>query len=158
MMRNHRPILANEVLIHSRLKEIQHHAELIQHLNEKISAQLPEAIQSYVRVANIRHGQLVLEAASAAIKMKVDYTRLQLLNTLRNQAFPHLISIEVVINPEIYRTASPSTTSPSGDETTTPRHPISSRTADTLKTIANRASPKVRKRLENLARLADNGE
>ncbi|MDW6001732.1 DUF721 domain-containing protein [Vibrio mangrovi] len=151
-MRDHRPTAANELISHSKLKEIQKHAESINQLSKIILPLLPMGTQSYVRVANLRRGHLVLEVASAAIKMKVDYERLQILNHLRSQGFAHLISIDVVINPSIYRTPS----SPADKQTTPNPRIISSQTADILKCIADHASPKVRKRLENIAHLAKN--
>ncbi|SJN55828.1 hypothetical protein VR7878_01464 [Vibrio ruber DSM 16370] len=150
-MRNHRPTATNELISHSKLKEIQKHAESINQLSQIILPLLPKGTQPYVRVANLRRNNLVLEVASAAIKMKLDYERLQILNHLRNQGFAHLVSLEVVINPSIYRTDS------SANEDKTPKNPriISSQTADLLKCIADHASPKVKKRLENIACLAN---
>ncbi len=48
-----------------------------------------------MRAANVSGGKLVLEAVSAALKMKVDYERLHFLTQLRQNGFGHLIGIEV---------------------------------------------------------------
>ncbi|EEX66075.1 hypothetical protein VCJ_001755 [Vibrio metoecus] len=94
---------------------------------------------------------MVLEAASAALKMKVDYERLHILTQLRQNGFGHLISIEVRVNPELYR----QTKLPSGETSTAnPRPPLSENAAHVLLAIADQASDKVKKRLQSLARLA----
>ncbi|QXO16911.1 DUF721 domain-containing protein [Vibrio ostreae] len=150
-MRDHRPTNTEELLEASRLKQVQEHAKEILQLNQILTTLLPRGTEKHVRAANIRGGHLILEAASAAIKMKIDYDRLSLLNQLRAQGFGRLISIEIRINPALYR--GNSAAAAKKDEAKA-RPPLTDHAAHVLMTIAENASPKVRKRLESLAKLA----
>jgi len=150
-MRDHRPTSTDELIESSRLSKLQQHAKEIIQINLILQSILPKGIEQHIRAANIRGGHLVLEAASASIKMKVDYDRLNILNQLRNQGFGKLISIEIKINPAIYRSKQ------GGNEErkeAIPRPPLSESAASNLMMIAQNAPPKVRERLENIAKLA----
>ncbi|SYZ80582.1 Protein of uncharacterised function (DUF721) [Vibrio paracholerae] len=150
-MRDHRPTATDELIQASKLKQIQEHAKAILHINRQLQEILPKGLKTQVRAANVRGGNLVLEAASAALKMKVDYERLHILTLLRQNGFGHLISIEVRVNPELYRQ---SKITSEDARAANPRPPISEHAAHVLLAIADQASDKVKKRLQSLARLA----
>ncbi|EGR2509044.1 DUF721 domain-containing protein [Vibrio cholerae] len=150
-MRDHRPTATDELIQASKLKQIQEHAKAILLINRQLQDILPKGLKTQVRAANVRGGNLVLEAASAALKMKVDYERLHILTQLRQNGFGHLISIEVRVNPELYRQ---SKITSEDDRAANPRPPLSEHTAHVLLAIADQASDKVKKRLQSLARLA----
>ncbi|MGL4380322.1 MAG: DUF721 domain-containing protein [Vibrio sp.] len=150
-MRDHRPTATDELIQASKLKQIQDHAKAILLINRQLQEMLPKGLKSQVRAANVRGGNLVLEAASAAIKMKVDYERLHLLSQLRQNGFGHLITIEIRVNPELYRqTLANADAAP----TAQPRRALSEQSAHVLLAIADHASDKVKKRLQSLAQLA----
>jgi hypothetical protein len=149
-MRDHRPTLANDLIAHSQFSEISKHAQQINQLNDLVKQTLSVGMRDFVRVANIRDGYLMLEVASASLKMKLGYERLNILNQLRSQGFSRLVSIEIKINPDIYRTSKQNDTAKS----TSPPRQVSNVAADLLNMVAQGASPKVRKRLENIANLA----
>lgn len=148
-MRDHRPTLTKELISDSSLKKIQQHATEILALNKVLTKLLPKGTADHVRAANVRGGHLIVEVASASIKMKLDYDRLHILNQLRNQGFAKLISIELKINPALYRNRGMKE-----EKETVARPPLSENTAQALLMVASSASPKVKKRLENLAKLA----
>ncbi|WP_047691567.1 DUF721 domain-containing protein [Vibrio sp. ZOR0018] len=148
-MRDHRPTLTKELISDSSLKKIQQHATEILALNKVLNKLLPKGTADHVRAANVRGGHLIVEVASASIKMKLDYDRLHILNQLRNQGFAKLISIELKINPTLYRNRGMKE-----EKETVARPPLSENTAQALLMVASSASPKVKKRLENLAKLA----
>ncbi|AXN03302.1 DUF721 domain-containing protein [Vibrio anguillarum] len=148
-MRDHRPTLTKELISDSSLKKIQQHATEILALNKVLNKLLPKGTADHVRAANVRGGHLIFEVASASIKMKLDYDRLHILNQLRNQGFAKLISIELKINPALYRNRGMKE-----EKETVARPPLSENTAQALLMVASSASPKVKKRLENLAKLA----
>lgn len=148
-MRDHRPTLTKELIGDSSLKKIQQHATEILALNKVLNKLLPKGTADHVRAANVRGGHLIVEVASASIKMKLDYDRLHILNQLRNQGFAKLISIELKINPALYRNRGMKE-----EKGTVARPPLSENTAQALLMVASSASPKVKKRLENLAKLA----
>ncbi|MDE1515169.1 DUF721 domain-containing protein [Vibrio sp. dsl-7] len=150
-MRDHRPTATDELIQASKLKQIQDHAKAILLINRQLQEILPKGLKSQVRAANVRGGNLVLEAASAAIKMKVDYERLHLLSQLRQNGFGHLITIEIRVNPDLYRQTLANTDSA---PIAKPRRQLSEHTAHVLLAIADHASDKVKKRLQSLAQLA----
>lgn len=149
-MRDHRPTATDELIQASKLKQIQEHAKAILLINRQLQDILPKGLKP-ARAANVRGGNLVLEAASAALKMKVDYERLHILTQLRQNGFGHLISIEVRVNPELYRQ---SKITSEDARAANPRPPLSEHAAHVLLAIADQASDKVKKRLQSLARLA----
>ncbi len=150
-MRDHRPTATDELIQASKLKQIQEHAKAILLINRQLQDILPKGLKTQVRAANVCGGNLVLEAASAALKMKVDYERLHILTQLRQNGFGHLISIEVRVNPELYRQ---SKITSEDARAANPRPPLSEHAAHVLLAIADQASDKVKKRLQSLARLA----
>lgn len=150
-MRDHRPTSTGDLLAQSRLKTIQEHAEQVHHLTQLIKAILPKGTQDFIRVANIRNNYLHLQAASAAIKMKVSYERLNILNHLRANGFAGLMGLDITIEPTIYKSAS----SEKHTDQKPTKAPVSENAAAMLKMIATNASPKVKARLENIAKLAE---
>ncbi|EEX93181.1 hypothetical protein VIOR3934_02333 [Vibrio orientalis CIP 102891 = ATCC 33934] len=147
-MRDHRPTLGDDIIADSRLSQLQQHAKEIMMINSELKAILPRGTEQHCRVANIRDGQLILEVASASIKMKIDYERLNILSQLRSKGFARLIAVSIQINPELYRVVKDKA------EPSKPRDPISQTAAQYLEMIASGASPKVKARLESLAKLA----
>jgi len=149
-MRDHRPTLGNDIIAESHFSKLQQHAQEIMTINKILKEILPKSAVNHCRAANVRDGQLVLEVASAAIKMTLNYDRLNILNQLRSNGFAGLIAIDVQINPELYKVHASKQQAESKK-----RDPISETAADYLKMIASGASPKVKARLESLAKLAD---
>ncbi|HAS64520.1 MAG TPA: DUF721 domain-containing protein [Vibrio sp.] len=147
-MRDHRPTLSNDIISDSRLANLQKHAQEIMTINQLLKTILPANMANHCRAANLRDNQLVLEVASAAIKMKINYDRLNILSQLRLQGFARIIAIEVQINPELYRSTSPIEAKP-----VKPREPISDTAAGYLKSVAEHAPPKIKARLERLANM-----
>ncbi|WP_261834734.1 DUF721 domain-containing protein [Vibrio ishigakensis] len=149
-MRDHRPTLTEDIISKSKLAEIQQHAAQIHQLNQTVLELLPQDIRRYCRVANCRGSQLILEVANAAIKMKLSYDRLHLLSQLRQKGFARLINIDINVRPELY-TNEPDRV----EEKKLERPPLSQATADNLNMLAEMAPDKIKKRLQNIAKLAD---
>jgi hypothetical protein len=149
-MRDHRPKSANDLIGTSKLSAIQQHASEIASINHQLAPLLPKGTASFVRVANIRHGYLILEAASAAIKMKLDHERLHILSMLRQQGCARLVGIDVIINPSIYRNKHQE-----NEDVKIKKREISPFAAEILNMVAANASPKIKQRLENIAKLAN---
>ncbi|PWI32124.1 DUF721 domain-containing protein [Vibrio albus] len=152
-MRDHRPTSTESIISGSKLHQLQEHAELIHQLNQLLVSLLPKGTANQCRAANIRNGFLIIEVASAAIKMKLDYERLSILNQLRANGFARLSGIEVRINPELYRQQQEQ------EKPVKKRPPLSDSAASSILTTAGMAtSPKLKARLENIARLAKKGD
>lgn len=149
-MRDHRPTLTEDIISKSKLAGIQEHAAQIHKLNQTVLELLPQDIRRYCRVANCRGSQLIIEVANAAIKMKLSYDRLHLLSQLRQKGFARLINIDINVRPELY------TNEPNMVEEKKPeRPPLSQATADNLNMLAQMAPDKIKKRLQNIAKLAN---
>ncbi|NLS12290.1 DUF721 domain-containing protein [Vibrio sp. SM6] len=149
-MRDHRPTDAETLLSARHLGQMQAHAKTILALNEALQTLLPTSMAIHCRAANVREGRLVVEVASAALRMKLEYERLSLLSQLRLKGFAHLVSLELKINPALYR-------GENGAATLTehkPREPLSTVAADYLLSLTPVASEGIQKRLRNIAALA----
>ena len=152
-MRDHRPTSTDAIISDSKLHLLQEHAILISRINKLLKPLLPKGTEGHCRVANIRSGYLVIETASAAVKMKLDYDRLNILNHLRANGFANLMGIETRINPALYREQQEK------EQELKKRPPLSDSAARSILTTAGMAtSPKVKARLENIARLAKKGD
>ena len=152
-MRDHRPTSTESIISDSKLHLLQEHASLINRLNKLLKPLLPKGTAEHCRAANIRGGYLIIETASAAVKMKLDYDRLTILNHLRANGFAKLIGIETKINPALYREQQEK------EKELKKRPPLSDSAAHSILTTASMASsPKVKARLESIARLAKKGD
>ena len=152
-MRDHRPTLSNDIISGSRFAELQKHAKEIILINQVLKTILPKQTAEHCRAANVRDNQLVIEVASASMKMKLSYDRLNILSLLRTQGFSRLIAIDIQINPDLYRNRSARAI-----EQQKPREPLSDTAAGYLKEIAEHAPPKIKARLESLALLAKSND
>ncbi|WGW00827.1 DciA family protein [Vibrio sp. YMD68] len=150
-MRDHRPTLTQELLSESKLNQIQQHAKEILTINSELQKFLPANVVKHCRAANVRGSHLLIEVASASIKMKLDYDRLTILNHLRAVGFARLISLEVKINPSLYRKSDLA----NEKDISIKRPPISKSAAQALMVVAEMAPQKIRDRLERIAQLAD---
>ncbi|MGR5351806.1 DUF721 domain-containing protein [Vibrio alfacsensis] len=147
-MRDHRPTATDDLIAESQFKQIQQHAGEILQLNQALQSILPKGTADHCRVANIRNGHLLIDVSSAAIKMKVDYDRLMILNKLRTQGYAKLMSVEVRINPSLYRNRFEHDDRPK-------RPPLTEAAANSLMIIADIAPPKIKERLQRLADMAE---
>ncbi|MGL6261598.1 DUF721 domain-containing protein [Vibrio sp. WXL103] len=146
-MRDHRPTSTSEIASSDTLKKIQDKAQQILAVQQMIKTILPKGVEDHCRVANIDDNVLIIEAASAAVKMRLDYDRLNILNQARHLGYARLMAIEVKINPEIYRQRHQAPVAKK-------REPISESAANNLMHIAANAPDKVRIRLERIAQLS----
>jgi hypothetical protein len=152
-MRDHRPTSTEELISDSNLRTLREHATQINMINKKLADLLPKGTAEHCRAANIRHGCLIIETASAAVKMKIDYDRLQILNRLRMEGYAALSQIETRINPALYRAEREK------EQEVKKRPPLSDSAANSILTTATMASnPKLKARLERIAELAKKGD
>ncbi|OQQ01551.1 hypothetical protein BK412_18020 [Vibrio campbellii] len=147
-MRDHRPTSTDDLIAESQFKQIQEHAGEIMQLNQALQEILPKGTADHCRVANVRNGHLLIDVSSAAIKMKIDYDRLMILNKLRTQGYAKLMSVEVRINPSLYRNRFEQENKPK-------RPPLTESAANSLLIIADMAPPKIQERLKRLADMAE---
>jgi hypothetical protein len=152
-MRDHRPTSTEQLIQSAGFGKIQQHAQKIAQANQAVSSILAPNVAKMCRVANIRDGYLLIEASSAAIKMKLDYDRLYLLSQLRGQGFANLMSVEIKVNPSLYLNEQ---TTEINEQSKARQPAVSDVAADYLRMVAQGAPDKIKKRLENIADLAKN--
>ncbi|MCW8330491.1 DciA family protein [Photobacterium sp. SDRW27] len=147
-MRDHRPQTTASLLDDSKLGNIQQRAIALSKLNKAVKEHL--ACAQHCRVSNYRQGVLIIETASAAWSMRLNYERNNLTRKLREKLLPQLTNIEVKINPALAAVERE-------QKEKVPdivQKPISPLAAQYLLTTAKDAPDKVKARLERLAALA----
>ncbi|MGF1680687.1 DUF721 domain-containing protein [Photobacterium minamisatsumaniensis] len=147
-MRDHRPQTTADLLDDSQLGNIQQRAIALSKLNKAVKQHLDCA--EFCRVSNYRQGILIIETASAAWSMRLNYERNTLINKLREKLLPNLARIDIKVNPELAAVIVVK-------EDKTPdivRKPISPLAAQYLLHTAQDAPDKIKKRLERIAALS----
>ncbi|ODQ01639.1 DUF721 domain-containing protein [Salinivibrio sp. SS2] len=145
-MRDHRP-RSTLHLLESDNNNIAQRAVELAKLNKLILALLPGETSKACRVANYREGVLVVEAGSAAWAMRLNYERQHLLSVLRQKGLASLTTIEVKINPALAAVDKE-------EDAATPTRHLSKASGELLHELGQCASPKLKARLEALAKLA----
>ncbi|PSW18508.1 DUF721 domain-containing protein [Photobacterium sanctipauli] len=147
-MRDHRPQTTADLLDDSQLGNIQQRAIALSKLNKAVKQHLDCA--EYCRVSNYRQGTLIIETASAAWSMRLNYERNSLISKLREKLLPNLVKIDIKVNPELAAVKVEK-------KDKTPdivRKPISQKAAGYLLHTAQDAPDKIKKRLERIAALS----
>lgn len=147
-MRDHRPQTTGDILEETGLNNIQQRAIALSQLNKAVKQHVNGA--EHCRVSNYRHGILIIETASAAWSMRLNYERHQLIMKLREKLLPKLQDIEIKVNPAL-------AVIQEKKQNKIPdivQKPISDVAAQHLLATAATAPDKVKKRLERLAQLA----
>ncbi|WP_060989239.1 DUF721 domain-containing protein [Photobacterium leiognathi] len=147
-MRDHRPQTTGDILEETGLNNIQQRAIALSQLNKAVKQHVNCA--EHCRVSNYRQGILIIETASAAWSMRLNYERHQLIMKLREKLLPKLQDIEIKVNPALAAIQEQK-------QNKTPdivQKPISDVAAQHLLATAATAPDKVKKRLERLAQLA----
>ncbi|WP_305816062.1 DUF721 domain-containing protein [Photobacterium leiognathi] len=147
-MRDHRPQTTGDILEETGLNNIQQRAMALSQLNKAVKQHVNGA--EHCRVSNYRQGILIIETASAAWSMRLNYERHQLIMKLREKLLPKLQEIEIKVNPVLAAIQEQK-------QNKLPdivQKPISDVAAQHLLATAATAPDKVKKRLERLAQLA----
>ncbi|WP_318507222.1 DUF721 domain-containing protein [Photobacterium leiognathi] len=147
-MRDHRPQTTGDILEETGLNNIQQRAMALSQLNKAVKQHVNGA--EHCRVSNYRQGILIIETASAAWSMRLNYERHQLIIKLREKLLPKLQDIEIKVNPALAAIQEQK-------QNKIPdivQKPISDVAAQHLLATAATAPDKVKKRLERLAQLA----
>ncbi|MGL4860609.1 MAG: DUF721 domain-containing protein [Enterobacteriaceae bacterium] len=158
-MRNSRPQPLESLFSDTRqLQQIQRQASVLNKLNRAVRALLPAPLRQGCRVANYRHGVLILEVASGSQQLRLRYAQGELLSALRGEILPSLASIDIRINPQLMldrienRQNDPSGSSQQEGNRT--KRQLSHDSAERLRAVAEHGSPQLRQRLYHLASLA----
>lgn len=153
-MRDHRPELAHTLFKSNSLNQFQQHVDEILKINQELNRILPKPLAPFCRAANLKQGQLMIHVASAGHQMKLNYERMNILSSLRQSGFTHLIGVEFKIDPSLY--LSPELTQELNERAKpkVKKRPLSPEAAQSILNAASLASPRLKKRLEKLARLS----
>lgn len=157
-MRDSRPqlldVLFDDTLTEDKapLHNVQQHALALLKLNRTVKSLLPAKLHLWCRVANVRQGILVLEAANASWMMRLRYEQPMLLSTLRVKILPSLSSIDIKINPGLMVNGEDQLKNP--QQGAPFRRHLSKESAKSVLGLANQTPEKLRKILEQLSELA----
>lgn len=151
-MRDHRPRTTQSLLEDNGKLNVAQRAIELSKLNQQILALIPGEPARVCRVANYRDGVLVLEAGTAAWAMRLNYERHQLMSVLRQNGLSNLVTIEVKVNPDLAKAPRQETADTQDDMVAHRR--ISPTAASYLSMLSEGAPPKVKAKLEAIARLA----
>ncbi|MBC7002479.1 DUF721 domain-containing protein [Photobacterium sp. BZF1] len=146
-MRDHRPQTPASLLDDNHVGNIQQRAIALSKLDKAVKQHL--ACADHCRVSNYRQGTLIIETASAAWSMRLNYERNTLITKLREKLLPNLAKIEVKVNPALAAAAPVKEKQPD-----IVRKPISAKAAGYLLHTAEGAPDKIKSRLERIAALA----
>lgn len=149
-MRDHRPKLTQDLIADSSLKKFTQHVSEILAINAALKTIISPSMLGYCRAANVRQSQLLIEVANASLQMKLNYERIRILSELRAAGFSKLVGIEFKVNPDLYRAESVKE-----KKKTYKSHELSQDAAHSMLMLSELASPKLKRRLESLARLAN---
>ncbi|NIG62617.1 MAG: DUF721 domain-containing protein [Serratia symbiotica] len=142
------PLTADKLQLHN----VQQQALALLKLNRAVKNLLPAQLHPWCRVANVRQGILVLEAANASWMMRLRYEQPILLSKLQAQILPSLSSINIRINPGLM--ANGEHRIKNTQQAAPLRRHLSQESARAVMGLANHSPEKLRKILEQLAALA----
>lgn len=148
-MRDHRPQTPASLLDNSQIGNIQQRAIALSKLDKAVKQHL--ACAEHCRVSNYRQGVLIIETASAAWSMRLNYERNTLINKLREKLLPNLARIDIKVNPTLAAVS----IKPEEKQPDIVRKPISPKAAEYLLHTAQDAPDKIKARLERIAALAE---
>lgn len=154
-MRDHRPELAHTLFKNNALNKFQHHVDELLVLNKELKKVLPQQLAPFCQAANLKQGQLMIHVASASHQMKLNYERMNILSSLRQAGFNHLIGIEFKIAPNLYQSPELTKELEARSKPKVKKQKISPQAAESILSIADFAPPKLKLRLESLARLSN---
>ncbi|MFB9935807.1 DUF721 domain-containing protein, partial [Photobacterium aphoticum] len=142
-MRDHRPQTPAHLLEDSTIgSNIQQRAMALSQLDKTVKKHL--ACAEHCRVSNFRQGILIIETASAAWSMRLNYERNTLCQQLRAGPLPSLVNIEIKVNPQLAAVQQEKTEK----KPDIVRKPITPQAAAYLRETAKEAPEKIRVRLE----------
>lgn len=141
------------------LQSIQKKITAILQLDNIIESLLPAPLRPLCRVVNYRRGILVMNIANSSGLLLLRYEQSRLLSALRNGILPSLVTIDIKINPTLIRNDAEKQSVGKSIMLNRPvfradRH-LSLKSAEYLREIAKRSPEKLKKRLEQLASLAE---
>ncbi|VFP87022.1 Dna[CI] antecedent, DciA family protein [Candidatus Erwinia haradaeae] len=159
-MRDHQPQLIQSFLEkaqkQSTLQCIYQRTTILNGIRLLIRQVIPESLYPWYNVANIHQGILILHAANANYLMYLHYEQTHLLNIIREQILPSLISIHIKIDPTITMRAEKIVQDNNPSACTlktlkTPFRQLGEKSANILLHIAKDCPEKLKNTLERLA-------
>lgn len=83
------------------LPDIAEKAELLNNLDHIVKQMVSGPVAEQLKVANLRHGTLVIETATAAWAARINFQKPMLLKQLQAETLPMLTAIDVKVNPAL---------------------------------------------------------
>ncbi|MGB0892897.1 MAG: DUF721 domain-containing protein [Parashewanella sp.] len=148
-MKKHPQDLSQLFNASGKLPEIKEKAELLIRLDQCLKQQLSLQLAQQVRVANLRHDNLVLETPTAAWAARLNFQKPQILLQLQREALPMLSAIDVKVNPRM------NTSSPDSQLSTKTKYAqLSITSASHIESLAENVEGSLGQKLKRLAALA----
>ena len=157
-MRKSAPQQLNRLFKQGSLQKLKNRSSELNQINQAASQLFEQFGLTHVRMANIRNGVMVIEAGSAPWANRLKQLRQNILSELRKQ-LPSLVSIEIVINPEVNQASStsslPSKIEKNQDAAHHSKHHLSKKAAAHIIELAAHAPAGLKEKLLKLAAQAD---
>ncbi|MBT1446499.1 DUF721 domain-containing protein [Shewanella sp. JM162201] len=83
------------------LPDIAEKAELLNNLDQMLKQMVSGPVAEQLKVANLRHGTLVIETTTASWAARINFQKPMLLKQLQAETLPMLTAIEVKVNPAL---------------------------------------------------------
>jgi hypothetical protein len=103
------------------------------------------------RVANYRHGTLVIETASATLATRLNYLKMEILSQFRQAGMVDCAQVKITTNPDAQQRLTPPSVLNKTESTTGNKRQMSSQTAQQLQELAKNAPPSLQTKLLKLA-------
>ena len=87
------------------LASLVHNINRINRLNQSLKVNLPSPLADHCVIAHIKDNQLVLAVDSGEWASRLRYEKLTLLSNLRNNGFANITGIDIIVNPEQFRSS-----------------------------------------------------
>lgn len=135
----------------NRLKQFSHKNKENKKLEEMLADILDANMFSKCTIANYEQGTLVLNAQSAAVAMRLNYIKMNMMSEFRKRGLPELGQIKIQTSPRSAISSQKNNLTKAKPE----KKRISKETQQSLLEVAKNAPDSLREKLEKLAKLAD---
>lgn len=145
-MKNNAPSHCHLLLEQSQLAHLKQKSMQIMQLDKSLKTYIAPFIHPHIRLSNIRNNVVIIEVSSASYKNMIFREQMNLLALFRQQS-PHVVNIDIKINPGLYQQQHEPNVTPAYRE-------VSNTSAEHIRMVAEFLPPAIKEKLLNIARLA----
>lgn len=151
-MRDNAPTSINNLFHMKNFQHISEKASYLNQLHHLLEQILPSYFSGQYRIGNLTQGLLVIEVCNGALANRFKFERMNILSQLRQRGLSKLSSIEIKIQPDLYRHHY---LAKQPVKATAPARKKSPETAKILRENAKDLPDAIKERLQNIARLIE---